>query len=44
MTNAARDAARMGTIYIYDRSSGQTKATNDLLRNESDQDRGPRAR
>ena len=35
MTNAARDAARMGTIYIYDRSSGQTKATNDLLRNES---------
>ena len=42
MTNAARDAARMGTIYVYDRSSGQTKATNDLLRNESDQDRGPR--
>jgi len=35
MTNAARDAARMGTIYVYDRSSGQTKATNDLLRNES---------
>ena len=25
----------MGTIYVYDRSSGQTKATNDLLRNES---------
>ena len=35
MTNAARDAARMGTIYVYDRTSGQTKATNDLLRNES---------
>jgi len=35
MTNAARDAARLGTIYVYDRSSGQTKATNDLLRNES---------
>jgi Flp pilus assembly protein TadG len=35
MTNAARDAARTGTIYVYDRSSGQTKATNDLLRNES---------
>jgi Flp pilus assembly protein TadG len=35
MTNAARDAARMGTIYVYDRSSGETKATNDLNRNES---------
>jgi Flp pilus assembly protein TadG len=35
MTNAARDAARLGTIYVYDRTSGQTKATNDLLRNES---------
>jgi Flp pilus assembly protein TadG len=35
MTNAARDAARLGTIYVYDRSSGMTKATNDLARNES---------
>src|SRR3954464_11106851 len=35
MTNAARDAARLGTIVVYDRSSGQTKATNALLRNES---------
>jgi Flp pilus assembly protein TadG len=33
MTNAARDAARLGTIYEYDRT--QTKAVNDLLRNES---------
>jgi Flp pilus assembly protein TadG len=35
ITNASRDAARLGTIYIYDRTSGQTKATNDLARNES---------
>jgi Flp pilus assembly protein TadG len=35
MTNAARDAARLGTIYIYTRESGETKATNDLARNES---------
>jgi Flp pilus assembly protein TadG len=35
MTNAARDAARMGTIYVYTRESGETKATNDLARNES---------
>ena len=35
MTNAARDAARMGTIYIYTRESGETQATNDLARNES---------
>jgi Flp pilus assembly protein TadG len=35
MTNAARDAARMGTIYVYTRDSGETKATNDLARNES---------
>jgi Flp pilus assembly protein TadG len=33
MTNAARDAARLGTIYEYDRT--QTKGVNDLLRNES---------
>jgi Flp pilus assembly protein TadG len=33
MTNAARDAARLGTIYEYDRT--QTKAVNDLLRNNS---------
>jgi Flp pilus assembly protein TadG len=35
MTNAARDAARLGTIYVYTRESGETKATNDLARNES---------
>jgi Flp pilus assembly protein TadG len=33
MTNAARDAARYGTIYEFDRTL--TKASNDLLRNES---------
>jgi Flp pilus assembly protein TadG len=33
MTNAARDAARLGTIYVYDRTLNQ--AQNDLLRNES---------
>jgi Flp pilus assembly protein TadG len=33
MTNAARDAARLGTIYEYDRT--QTKSVNDLLRIES---------
>lgn len=33
MTNAARDAARLGTIYEYDRT--QTKPVNDMLRNES---------
>jgi Flp pilus assembly protein TadG len=33
MTNAARDAARMGTIYEYDRTI--TKAQNDLARNEA---------
>lgn len=35
MTNAARDAARLGTIYVYTRESGETKATNDLARNET---------
>jgi Flp pilus assembly protein TadG len=35
MTNAARDAARTGTIYVYTRESGETQATNDLARNES---------
>lgn len=33
MTNAARDAARLGTIYAYDASL--SKAQNDLARNES---------
>jgi Flp pilus assembly protein TadG len=33
MTNAARDAARLGTIYTYDASL--SKAQNDLARNES---------
>jgi hypothetical protein len=33
MTNAARDAARLGTVYSYDRTL--TKAQNDLARNES---------
>ena len=33
MTNAARDAARLGTIYNYDASL--SKAQNDLARNES---------
>jgi Flp pilus assembly protein TadG len=31
MTNAARDAARLGTVYVYDRSL--TKGANDLARN-----------
>jgi hypothetical protein len=35
MTNAARDAARVGTIYVYDREGGLSKSQNDLLRNES---------
>ena len=33
MTNAARDAGRLGTVYVYDRSL--TKAQNDLVRNEA---------
>lgn len=33
LTNAAREAARSGSIYVYDRS--MTKAQNDLARNES---------
>ena len=33
MTNAARDAGRLGTVYVYDRTL--TKAQNDLARNES---------
>jgi Flp pilus assembly protein TadG len=33
MTNAARDAARMGTIYEYDRTL--SKSANDLARNNS---------
>jgi Flp pilus assembly protein TadG len=33
MTNAARDAARLGTIYEYDRTT--TKPLNDWARNES---------
>ena len=31
LTNAARDAARLGTVYVYDRSL--SKAQNDLARN-----------
>jgi Flp pilus assembly protein TadG len=34
MTNAARDAARIGTVYVYDRSGGMSKDQNDLARNE----------
>jgi Flp pilus assembly protein TadG len=33
MTNAARDSARLGTVYVYDRTL--TKAQNDLSRNNS---------
>jgi Flp pilus assembly protein TadG len=33
MTNASRDATRLGTVYEYDRT--QTKAVNDYARNES---------
>jgi Flp pilus assembly protein TadG len=33
MTNAARDAARLGTVYVYDRSL--SKSQNDLARNTS---------
>ncbi len=33
MTNAARDAARLGTIYVYDRTL--SKSQNDLARNNS---------
>jgi Flp pilus assembly protein TadG len=33
MTNAARDAGRLGTVYVYDRTL--TKAQNDLARNDS---------
>ena len=33
MTNAARDAARLGTVYVYDRTL--TKDQNDLARNNS---------
>jgi Flp pilus assembly protein TadG len=36
MANAARDAARLGTIYEYDRTT--TKPLNDLARNESIKD------
>jgi Flp pilus assembly protein TadG len=38
MTNAARDAARMGSIYVYDLNSGLTKALNDYSRNETIRD------
>ena len=34
MTNAARDAARIGTVYVYDRTGGMSKDQNDLARNE----------
>jgi len=33
MTNAARDAARLGSVYIFDHAC--TKAQNDALRNEA---------
>ena len=33
MTNASRDAARLGTVYVYDRTL--SKAANDLARNNS---------
>ena len=33
MTNAARDAARLGTVYVYDRAV--PKSVNDAVRNES---------
>jgi Flp pilus assembly protein TadG len=33
MTNAARDAARLGTVYVYDRRC--SKDVNDFLRNEA---------
>jgi Flp pilus assembly protein TadG len=33
MTNAARDAARLGTVYVYDRTI--SKSANDLARNNS---------
>jgi Flp pilus assembly protein TadG len=33
MTNAARDSARLGTVYVYDRTL--SKDQNDLARNES---------
>lgn len=33
MTNAARDAARLGTVYVYDRTV--VKSVNDAARNES---------
>jgi Flp pilus assembly protein TadG len=36
MTNAARDAARLGTIYVYDRN--YSKDQNDLARNEAIKD------
>jgi Flp pilus assembly protein TadG len=38
MTNAARDAARLGTVYVYDASTSpvtMTKALNDQLRNNT---------
>lgn len=33
MSNAARDAARLGTVYVYDRNL--SKAANDLARNDT---------
>ncbi len=36
LTNATRDAARLGTIYVYDRTL--SKAQNDLARNDSIRD------
>jgi len=34
LTNASRDAARTGSIYVYDRTGGMSKDQNDLARNE----------
>jgi Flp pilus assembly protein TadG len=38
VTNATRDAARMGSIYVYDLASGLTKGLNDYNRNETIRD------
>ena len=35
MTNAARDAARLATTYVYDHGTGCSKADNDIQRNEA---------
>jgi len=35
MTNAARDAARIATVYVYDHGAACSKADNDVQRNEA---------